>query len=127
MSVRSALNGYTILLMGAFFLGGAASRAHSAEIPGDLDPRTYQVGVAQIDITPAYPVRLSGFGFRRIESEGITHAIWAKALAIDDGKEGPAVLITTDNLGVPDELVNEVAARLRKRAGLKRNGIKRPL
>jgi putative membrane-bound dehydrogenase-like protein len=89
-------------------------------MPAHLEPRIYQVGVAQIDITPAYPVRLSGFGFRRTESEGVTHPIWAKALAIDDGKNGPAVLITTDNLGVPDQLVNEVAGRLQKGAGLKR-------
>jgi len=43
-----------------------------------------KLGVAQVDLTPDYPVRLSGFGFRRIESEGITHRIWAKALVIDD-------------------------------------------
>ena len=50
----------------------------------------------------------------------MTQPIWAKALVIDDGKEGPAVLITTDNLGVPEQLVTEVASRLQKRAGLKR-------
>ena len=49
-----------------------------------------KLGVAQVDITPDYPVRLSGFGFRRTESEGITHRIWAKALAIDDQVNGPA-------------------------------------
>src|SRR5262245_43584961 len=59
------------------------------------------VGVAQVDITPDYLVRLSGFGFRRDESEGVTQRIWAKALAFGDDREGPAVLITTDNLGVP--------------------------
>src|SRR5690349_595494 len=37
------------------------------------EPETYKVGVAQVDITPTqYPVRLSGFGFRRTESEGVT-------------------------------------------------------
>ena len=65
----------------------------------------YQIGVAQIDITPGYPVRLSGFGFRRTESEGVTQKIWAKALAIGDPQEGPAILIALDNLGVPDEMV----------------------
>src|SRR5438552_14542884 len=28
----------------------------------------YAVGVAKVDVTPSYPVRLSGFGFRRTES-----------------------------------------------------------
>src|SRR5207244_1381212 len=58
----------------------------------------YRVGVAQVDITPDYPIRLSGFGFRRTESEGVTHRIWAKAIAVDcgDAPTAPAVIV-----GVP--------------------------
>jgi putative membrane-bound dehydrogenase-like protein len=82
-----------------------------------VTPETYAVGVARVDITPGYPVRLSGFAFRRAESEGITQRIWAKALAIDDGR--PAVLLTVDNLGVPAAVVEEVAHRLERRAGLR--------
>jgi putative membrane-bound dehydrogenase-like protein len=80
-------------------------------------PDTYAVGVARVDITPTYPVRLSGFGFRRAESEGVTQRIWAKALAIDDDVTA-AVLLTVDNLGIPAAMVREVAERLRKKAGL---------
>src|SRR5437660_2892686 len=83
-----------------------------------IEPQTYRVGVAKIDITPSYPVRLSGFGFRRAESEGVTQRIWAKALVIDDGT--PAVLITVDNLGIPAAITEEVAARLEKKAQLRR-------
>lgn len=79
-----------------------------------------RVGVAQVDITPDYPVRLSGFGFRREESEGITQKIWAKALAIADEQEGPAILITADNLCVPDAITSEIARRLKDKIGLKR-------
>jgi putative membrane-bound dehydrogenase-like protein len=82
-------------------------------------PDRYDVGVAQIDITPTYPIRLSGFGFRRTESEGVTQRIWAKALAIDDGT--PAVLITVDNLGIPARMVEEIAGRLEKKAKLPRD------
>jgi putative membrane-bound dehydrogenase-like protein len=92
------------------FLSPAAIPA--AEPPAGI----YAVGVAQIDITPSYPVRLSGFGFRRSESEGVTQKIWAKALAIDDGS--PAVLVTVDNLGIPAAMTEEVAARLEKKAKL---------
>jgi hypothetical protein len=81
-------------------------------------PDAFDVGVAQIDITPTYPVRLSGFGFRRTESEGVTQRIWAKALAIDDGT--PAVLLAVDNLGIPARMVEEIAARLEKKAKLPR-------
>ncbi|HEY7158127.1 MAG TPA: PVC-type heme-binding CxxCH protein, partial [Gemmataceae bacterium] len=82
-------------------------------------PDAYNVGVAQIDITPSYPVRLSGFGFRRTESEGVTQRIWAKALALDEGT--PAVVVTVDNLGIPDDMVETVAARLEKKAKLPRD------
>jgi putative membrane-bound dehydrogenase-like protein len=101
---------WTIALPVAAILLGFSSTAVSA------DPETYAVGVARVDITPSYAVRLSGFGSRRTESEGITQRIWAKALAIDDGE--PAVLITVDNLGVPADLIRELAGRLQKRAGL---------
>src|SRR5688500_20226626 len=47
--------------------------------PAAAEAPLISVGVAQVDITPDYPVRLSGFGFRRVESEGITDSIWAKA------------------------------------------------
>jgi len=77
------------------------------------------VGIARIDITPDYPVRLNGFGFRRAESEGMTQKIWAKALVFADEKEGPAILIATDNLCVPDEITKEVASRLKSKLKLK--------
>ncbi len=87
-------------------------------VAADKAPNTYDVGVARIDVTPTYPIRLSGFGFRRTESEGVTQRIWAKALAIDDGT--PVVLITVDNLGIPARMVEEIAARLAKKAKLPR-------
>ena len=76
----------------------------------------YYVGVARAEITPKSPIRLSGFGFRRTESEGVTQRIWAKALAIGADEENPAILIAVDNLGVPRRIVDEVAARLAKKA-----------
>jgi len=43
----------------------------------------WRIGASSVDVTPGFPVRLSGFGFRRAESEGVTQKIWAKALAIE--------------------------------------------
>ncbi len=75
----------------------------------------YRVGVASVDITPDYPVRLNGFGHRRSELEGVTHKIFAKAMAIDDGTNGPAVLMAVDVLGVPDYMTLEVGKRLKEK------------
>ena len=77
------------------------------------------VGAAQVDITPDYPIRLSGYGARQKESEGIDQHIFAQALAIGGDKKSLAVLITVDNVAVPAYLREEVAARLAKKAGLR--------
>ena len=42
----------------------------------------HQVGVGKIDITPDYPIRLSGYGARREETSEITQRIHAKSLVI---------------------------------------------
>jgi putative membrane-bound dehydrogenase-like protein len=83
----------------------------------------YAVGVAKVDITPAYPIRLNGFGFRRAESEGITQRIWAKAIAIGTDDEKPLVLIAIDSCGIRSLMVEEVAKRLRNKAGIDRDHI----
>ncbi len=74
-----------------------------------------QIGVAGVDITPDYPVRLSGYAVRKGESEGVAQHIWAKALAIGSDAEHPAILITVENCGVPAGVRNEVERRLREK------------
>jgi hypothetical protein len=84
------------------------------------DEGEYAVGVAAVDITPSYPIRLNGFGNRRAESEGVTQPIWAKALAIGSDEERPVILITLDNLGIRLPMVEEVARRLKEKANIDR-------
>ena len=76
------------------------------------------IGVGKVDITPDYPVRLNGFGFRREQSEGVTHPIYAKALAFGNEKAGPALLITVDNLCFSLEIIEEITGRLNKKIGI---------
>ncbi|HWE37931.1 MAG TPA: neutral/alkaline non-lysosomal ceramidase N-terminal domain-containing protein [Isosphaeraceae bacterium] len=78
------------------------------------------VGVAQRDVTPSYPVRLSGYQARKAESKGVQQRLRAKGLAIGSDKQGAALLITVDTLGVPATVVEEVAGRLKAKAGLAR-------
>jgi len=78
------------------------------------------IGVATVDITPGEPIRLVGYGSRTTESEGIEQRLKANALAIGGDAEWPAVLLAIDNLGVPAHVTDEVAARLKTRAGLPR-------
>lgn len=76
------------------------------------------LGLARIDITPSYPVRMTGYSNRKQEFEGVEQRIWAKALAIDADGQGAAVLITLDSLGVPQTMTDEVAARLKSKHGI---------
>ncbi|HSU57080.1 MAG TPA: neutral/alkaline non-lysosomal ceramidase N-terminal domain-containing protein [Candidatus Dormibacteraeota bacterium] len=77
-----------------------------------------EVGVAKVDITPDYPIRLCGYAARKKESEGVAQRLSAKALAIGSDREKPAILLTVDNTGVPASIRNEVVARLQKKKGL---------
>ncbi len=96
----------------AFEVGSAPSTA-GAPVP---------VGVAVVDITPGYPIRLTGYGSRTTESEGVASPLKARALAIGgDGAEGgPAILVAVDNCAVGAKIVEEVAARLKSKVALKR-------
>ena len=76
-------------------------------------------GVAKVDITPAYPIRLCGYAVRKSESEGVAQRLWAKAIALGSDADGPALLITVDNTGVPASLRDEVVKRLQKRKGIR--------
>ena len=103
-----------LLLVALFFASPLDVRAAEPTLP-------YKVGVASVDITPDHPIRLNGFGFRRAESEGVYQKIHAKALAIEDSGRSPVVIMTVDVLGIPADIYDEVARRLEKKAGLKKD------
>ncbi|MFN9719823.1 MAG: neutral/alkaline non-lysosomal ceramidase N-terminal domain-containing protein, partial [Planctomycetota bacterium] len=81
--------------------------------------RQMQVGIASVDITPDYPVRLNGFGMRRQPSEGVRQHLYARAMAIGTGDENTAVILTVDTLGIPDDLTERLALKLSVR-GIRR-------
>ena len=78
------------------------------------------VGVARVDVSPSGPIRLHGYLVRTTESTAVGHPIFAKALAIGSDEQKPVVLVSVDSLGVSAAIIDEVAARLEKKAGLPR-------
>lgn len=78
------------------------------------------IGVAKVDITPDGPVRLSGYGMRTTESEGVDQKIWAKALAIGEDKSGVSIFVTVDNTGVPSSVTEAVFQALAAETSLRR-------
>lgn len=78
-------------------------------------------GLGRVRITPEPPVWLSGYAARTHTATHILQDIWAKALAIEDGKGGRVVIVTTDLIGLPREISDEVAAAVEQKYHLRRD------
>ncbi|HYG74472.1 MAG TPA: neutral/alkaline non-lysosomal ceramidase N-terminal domain-containing protein, partial [Planctomycetota bacterium] len=78
-----------------------------------------QAGAAKIDITPEEPVRLTGYGERKVEFEGIEQRIWARAIAFGSDTN-TCILIAVENCGITADIVSEVASRVKKQIGVPR-------
>jgi neutral ceramidase len=81
----------------------------------------YRAGIARLDITPEEPIWMSGYANRKKPSEGVTHRLWAKALAVEDNRGSRVVIVTTDLLGLPRTISDVVGARVEKQHGLERS------
>ena len=99
------------------------------------------VGAAVVDITPDFPVRLTGYGNRTDEATEVAAKIHARALviggpelvdgtsqALPNGQHGVttcqqqplAILMTVDNCGVPASVVETVFAKVAARQSVSR-------
>jgi beta-galactosidase len=85
----------------------SAGRPHDPQPPNGVS-----IGVATIDITPEVPIRLTGYGARPAPTSEIRQRLHAKALAFSDARGRPAVLITSDLIGIPRHVSDDVARRL---------------
>ena len=80
----------------------------------------FQAGVARARITPPTPFWMSGYAARTHPSEGVEQELWAKALALRDPGGHQVVLVTTDLIGLPRAISDEVAARVAARFHVER-------
>ena len=94
------------------------------------------IGAAVVDITPDERLRLTGYGNRTTESEGVAAAIHARALVIGgksqaahptapdtvgvDGTQPLSVLVTVDNCGVPRNVTEAVFSQLSRTLSIHR-------
>jgi neutral ceramidase len=81
----------------------------------------FQAGVARVEITPREAIWMSGYASRSHPSTGIRQALWAKALAIQSGSGRPTVIVSTDLVGLPAEVADEVAVRVHRQFGVERS------
>ena len=64
---------------------------------------------------------MAGYGSRNKPAEGKVMDLWAKALCLEDSAGKRLVLVTTDLIGIPRTLGEEVAAEAEKKYGIKRD------
>ena len=83
----------------------------------------WKAGVAVADITPAPGIWMAGFAARTCAAEGVALPLHGKALALEDAAGRRAVVLTLDLLGVTSDMTDRIAAAVRGRHGLAREGL----
>jgi len=78
----------------------------------------WQAGIARVDITPKDSLWLAGYASRDHAAEGTLHKIWVKALALKDVKGNRGVLVTSDLLGFPKNISDNIRTQCKKKYGL---------
>ena len=91
-----------------------------AQGPATAGEATWKVGTATAKITPKKSMWLSGYGGRNHPSEGTLHDLWIKVLVLQtpDGQRG--VVLTSDLLGFPKGMYEDLVAAMKERFGLQR-------
>ncbi len=77
-------------------------------------------GAAKVNINPAEPIWLAGYGGRERPSDEILQDIWIKALALKDDTGAVSVITTADLVGLDTKTVETVSARVRAMHGIPR-------
>lgn len=78
----------------------------------------WRAGVAKVKITPEEPLWMAGFAARTRPAEGKLHDLWMKALALEDAAGNKSVLLTSDLLGIPQDISEQIRAQLKSKYGL---------
>jgi neutral ceramidase len=100
-----------ILMTLAFWLAIAAGAYTEDNI--------WKAGVAKTDITPSEVLWMAGYASRDKPAEGTLMSLWVKALALEDAQGHRAVILTSDTLGIPRSIYQNVSVALREKFGFK--------
>ena len=81
---------------------------------------TWSFGFAKAKITPKTLFWMGGFAARTRPAEGTLDDLWVKVLVLEAPDGGKGVLVTTDLIGIPKWLYDQLCAELQQRHGLTR-------
>jgi len=87
------------------------------------EPALWKAGVARVVITPEQPMMAAGYAGRSKPSEGKTHDLHAKALALEDSQGTRLVIVTVDLIGIRRPLRDWLEAEVGRRYQLPPEGV----
>ncbi|SEJ73761.1 Neutral/alkaline non-lysosomal ceramidase, N-terminal [Cyclobacterium xiamenense] len=116
--MKSTTDRLTLYFIWALGFFGICQPAFSQQSPSG-----WKAAVSSVSITPQESMWMAGYAARDHPSEGIRHDIWAKALVLEDRSGNLAVLVTTDLVGIRQELSGRIRDRLMGEYGLSRQQV----
>ena len=84
---------------------------------------TWKAGTANAIITPKKALWMAGYGGRTAPAEGKEHELMIRVLALEDASGHRGVVLSSDTLGIPQSMYDEVCTTLKSRFGLDRSQI----
>jgi neutral ceramidase len=85
--------------------------------------REWKAGTASAVITPGESMWMAEYAARREPSRGKETELFVKALALEDGQGGRAVIVTADLIAVSREIADFVCAEVYARCGISRENL----
>ncbi len=105
----------SVMLMAMLCTPALSSASGNEDLP-------WKAGTASMVITPKKQVWLAGYGYKRAPA-GTLHDIWIKALALEDRNGWRSVIVTSDLMGIPRYMYENISKKLMKRLHLERSQI----
>jgi hypothetical protein len=83
----------------------------------------WKAGLAKSVITPKQAMWMAGYGSRTGPSEGTQQELYLRVLALEDGQGHRGIVLSSDTLGIPQSMSDELAVKLKSRFGLDRSQV----
>jgi len=68
----------------------------------------WRAGLSKVDITPKYPIRLSGYGSRSESTEQIATPLHIRCLALENQANEIHLILSVESIGLPGEMTHQV-------------------
>jgi len=81
---------------------------------------TWKAGTAKTVITPKQPLWMAGYATRTHPADGTLHDLYMRVLALEDAAGRRAVIVSSDLLGIPRSIAENVTAAIEKQYNLSR-------